>query len=135
MALSGSNIASKTPSRPSKTPPRASKTPSRTSKTPPKRLQDALKNLQNVCLIPLLLSLTCQVSAKFVPSHCQIAKYARDVCPQWSSTMVYSLRRTWPSTKGGLAVVRPRRASSIRQTTLVSGRVQDIEQILSSSKI
>ena len=32
-------------------------------------------------------------------------------------------------TKGGLAVVRPRRASSIRQTTLVShGRVQDGEE-------
>ena len=33
---------------------------------------------------------------------------------------------SWAGKKGGLAVVRPRRASSIRQTTLVShGRVQD----------
>ena len=36
------------------------------------------------------------------------------------------LPKQWPLTKGGLAVARPRRASSIRQTTLVShGRVQD----------
>ena len=50
--------------------------------------------------------------------------YAHNGQAQWSI-----LRRTWPSTKGGLAVVRPRRASSIRQTTLVShGRVQDGEQ-------
>ena len=48
LVLSGSNMASKTPSRPSKAPPRTSKTPSRTSKTPSRRLQDALKNLQNV---------------------------------------------------------------------------------------
>ena len=162
LMLSWSNMASKTPSRPSKTPPKASKTPSRTSKTPPKApprrpqepprrsevldflclfagfsnifrfvrhlgailvqhglqdaiktlqdtsksLQDALKNFQDAPKTPsrrpqepakrlsnsLLLSLTCQVSAKFVPSHCQIAKYARDVCPQWSSTMVYSAK-------------------------------------------
>ena len=46
--LSGSYMASKTPSRHSKAPPRASKTPSRTSKTLSKRLQDALKGLQNV---------------------------------------------------------------------------------------
>ena len=50
--------------------------------------------------------------------------YAHNGQAQWSI-----LRRTWPSTKGGLAVVRPRRASSIRQATLVSyGRVQDGEQ-------
>ena len=36
------------------------------------------------------------------------------------------LLRLWPYTEGGLAVVRPRGASSIRQTTLVSHvRVQD----------
>ena len=41
------------------------------------------------------------------------------------------LPKPWPNSKGGLAVVRPRRASSIRQTTLVShGRVQDLGQDL-----
>ena len=46
------------------------------------------------------------------------------------------LQRQWLSTKGGLAVVRPRRVSSIRQTTLVShGRVQDKALVVPSSKI
>ena len=57
LVLSGSNMASKTPSRHSKAPPRASKTPSRTSKTPSGRLRDALKSLQDALKSSFFLAL------------------------------------------------------------------------------
>ena len=51
-----------------------------------------------------------------------VPKSTIDIGPQRPSALIFN-RKSF--TKGGLAVVRPRRASSIRQTTLVShGRVK-----------
>ena len=59
-----------------------------------------------------------------MPSPCQVPNHAREFCPQWPSTMA-DFHIPWLLTKGGLAVVRPRRASSSCQTTLVNhGRVK-----------
>ena len=66
-------------------------------------------------------------------SQVRVPKSARDIGPQRPSALILNKKSF---TKGGLAVVRPRRASSIRQTTLVShGRVQDRALVSSSSKI
>ena len=95
--------------------PDASKTAKIASKTPP-RLPN---RLPNAFLAPKIsskpvktFSRGLQFPARFMPSPCQVPKYARDFCPQWPSTMA-DFHIPWLLTKGGLAVVRPRRASSI----------------------
>ena len=88
--------AFKTPSRPPKTPPRAPKTPPRASKMLPRHAKS--------------------LPVSKISQRCLSAVAKHDG----------RLSNQWPLTNGGLAVVRPRRASSIRQTTLVShGRVQN----------
>ena len=77
----------------------------------------------------------CFQSASRQPTSSQVRvpKSARDIGPQRPSALIFN-RESF--TKGGLAVVRPRRASSIRQTTLVShGRAQDKVRVCFSSKI
>ena len=94
--------------------PSCSTWPSKRLQSPPKRLQDPPESLQDTptCLQP---------------------RASRPLPRAGSKSF---LLRPSPFTKGGLAVVRPRRPSSIRQTTLVSqGRVQDRVKVLSSSKI
>ena len=50
-----------------------------------KYAQDYLHTPPKTCQICTLES---HVPARFLSSHCQVAKYARDVCPQWPSTLV-----------------------------------------------
>ena len=116
LVLSGSNMASKTPSRHSKAPPRASKTPSRTSKTPPKTPPRRPQELAKRSHFFVSLSLSdmpslCQVLAKSLPD-CQIRQKCMPTMVKHNGPFC-EVRRMWPSTRGGLAVVRPRRASSI----------------------
>ena len=69
---------------------------------PPRRLQDAFKGLQDASNMPPRRPQGASKSLQEAPRRLQDAACC-----------------AWPSTKGGLAVVRPRRASSIRQTTFV----------------
>ena len=109
--------ASRAPSTASKKPPRASKTPPRRRQQPPKDPNSLPEESWGLNLDRQTPSGCCQVLANSRMSQ---------KCLRAMAKHNGLLRRPWPSTKGGLAVVRPRRASSIRQTTLVShGRVQD----------
>ena len=74
LVLSWSNMASKTPSRPSKTLPKASRRPQKPPMRPQDASQNALKTLQNALLFFLSFSdmpSLCQVLAKSLPD-CQI---------------------------------------------------------------
>ena len=103
--------------------PDASKTlklHSKTAKTsprglhmPPRRPISLPRSSKVLVSCPKIL-LPCEVHAKSLP----ISKVCQG-CLSPEAKHDGSLSNSWPFTKDGLAVVRPRRASSIRQNTLV----------------
>ena len=132
-ALKTAKITFKTPPRPPNTSTRGFQMILRRSSStprPPKPPQEAShaaktpniasKILQMLVSCPKIL-LHCEVHAKSLP----ISK-VRQGCLSPQAKHDGLLSKSWPFTKGGLAVVRPRRASSIRQNTLVlQWRVQN----------
>ena len=141
LAQHGLQDASKTASRTSKTPPRPPKTlprrlqdgqdrlqdASKTAKTLPRCLQDASNTAQDACKTPRI--------SKMPPRRPETPSRPSKTPPRCAHGPLSRLHRAnhygllprqWPCIKGGLAVFRPRRTPSIRQTTLVNhGRAQD----------
>ena len=126
--------------------PRRLQEPPERFQEPPIAFQDAFstdprtsKTIPIASKTPPIASKTVLYWFKLAPESSPSIPQTRSCAPQRSlskkkKSMDLLLRPRF-CTKGGLAVVRPRRASSIRQTTLVSqGRVQDRKQNLSSSK-
>ena len=96
-------------------PPSRPQEPPRHLQEKPRRLQDAFQDLQDASKSLQAASKSLQDASKSQPEWLPADASCRRL-----------LQTPWPSTKGGLAVVRPRRASSIRQNTLVlQWRVQD----------
>ena len=141
LAQHGPQDAFKTPQRPPKTPPRAPKTPPRCLQEPPRRLQepparlqepprcrqDAFKTPSRPPKTPPRAPKTPPRASKMLPRHAKSLPVSKISQRCLSAVAKHDgrLSNQWPLTKGGLAVARPRRASSIRQTTLVNGRVQN----------
>ena len=145
MASKTTSRASRTLSWASKTPPRASKTAPKASKTPPRASKMRPRHPPRAPRI-VFFTMCFNIFHFPGPSWGHLAQHGRQNAfsrlqndfkiPPRASKIPHVPPTAWPSTKGGLAVVRPRRASSIRQTTLVShGRVQDRALVSSSSKI
>ena len=88
----------------------------------PKSLHDTSKRSQDA-------SKTLSRTSRTRPRASKLPPRASKSQPEWppaDASCRRLLQTPWPSTKGGLAVVRPRPTSSIRQTTLVrQWRVQD----------
>ena len=137
------STASKTPSGISHTAPKTSKTPPRASQNAPKTRPEKGKNRKFHHVVQfarfprpswgIFAQHGRQNSSKMPPRASKVCLRPSRPLPKSASKSL--LLRPRPFTKGGLAVVRPRRPSSIRQTTLVShGRVQDRGRDLPSSK-
>ena len=129
--------ASRTPPGRPGSPPRSPKTSPRGHQTPPRRLQDHPRRPEQTSKTskssqrglqtppryrrppPNSTNLKSQFPARCLPSSYQIPTYAKYICPQWPSSMS-SCRGQWSCTKGGLAVVRPRGASSVKKFDLLA---------------
>ena len=111
-------------------PPRHPQEPPRCSQdTSPRspKIENFIMLFNLLAFLGLLGGSSLNMVVKTLPRCLRASKVClRPSRPLPKSASKSLLLRPRPFTKGGLAVVRPRRPSSIRQTTLVShGRVQD----------